>query len=112
MKSAILFTTWVFFTVNLIVGVTFSFYGGYNLLISSGVIITGCVLLMLTADMRLNDGFKVSLLITYSLLTFAEYILAIFGPNRFCNNWCFAVICLLLALEVVLLQISDKISEN
>ncbi len=113
MKKAILITSAILLALNLIFGLVLSSYDWFNVAVSSGIIILTVSLCLLADRAVIKDGFKVSLLILFSIIGLIQYILAVFMPLAFTDNWIFIAIIVLFGIEAIMLTgasiVSDKI---
>ena len=113
MKKAILITSAILLALNLIFGLVLSSYDWFNVAVSSGIIILTVSLCLLADRAVIKDGFNVSLLILFSIIGLIQYILAVFMPSAFTDNWIFIAIIVLFGIEAIMLTgasiVSDKI---
>lgn len=113
MKKAILITSAILLALNLIFGLVLSSYDWFSVAVSSGIIILTVSLCLLADRAVIKDGFKVSLLILFSIIGLIQYILAVFMPSAFTDNWIFIAIIVLFGIEAIMLTgasiVSDKI---
>lgn len=98
--------------MNLLFWIILSFYGGYNYLISSSVIVITGAMLYILDSISLKDAFKVSLSIMYALAGLLEFVLSLIAPNRFVDNWWLIIIIFLMAIEVILLIVTNRVSNK
>lgn len=112
MKRIIILSSAVLLIANLLLGIILSFYGGCNLALSSIVIVATCVLLCLTDTICLKDGFKIPLMLLFAIAGTLEFILSLIAPNRFSDNWWLILVIALIAVEVILLIITNTISNK
>lgn len=110
MKRVIILTSIVLLVANLLCGALLSAYSGFNLAVSSAVIIATALLLYLTATIRLKDGFRVSLLLLFAAAGVVEYILSLLAPPCLTDNWWLILAICLLAAEALLLIITHTVS--
>lgn len=112
MKKIIILSSAVLLIANLLFGAILSFYGGCNVAFSSIVIVATGALLYLTDTMRLKDGFKVPLMMLFSIAGMVEFIFSLLAPDRFTDNWWLILVIGLIAVEAILLVISNILSAN
>ena len=94
----------IYAILNLLIGLIISSYEGFNLAITTAIIIITTVLLMIVnGGWGLKDGYKVSLDFIIPTIGIIQYFFALFMPNGWRDNWCLIVILMLLALETILL---------
>lgn len=112
MKRIIVLSSLVLLIMNLLCGLILSFYGGFSVAVSSIVIVVTALLLFLTDTLNLKDGFKIPLMLIFILAGFLEFILSLIAPNRIADNWWLIVVFCLLALEAILLIITNTVSNK
>ena len=112
MKRIIILSSIVLFVANLLFGLILSFYGGYNVAMSSLVIVGTGALLYLINTIYMKDGYKVSLIILFAMAGGLEFILSLVAPNRFTDNWWLIIIILLMAFEAIMLIVTNTISHK
>ena len=97
---------------NILFGAMLSFYNSYNVIFSSVAIIATGILLYLTDIIHLKDGYKVSLMVLFAIVGVMEFILSLIAPNRMIDNWWFVIVVILIALEVILLIITNTVTNK
>lgn len=112
MKRIILLSTGVLLIANLLLGAILSAYGVFNMLISSAVIAATGLLLYYTCIANLKDGYKVSLMLLFSVGGLIEFVLSLVAPNRLTDNWWLIVVIGFLAAEIILLIITHTVSNK
>lgn len=112
MKRIILLSSSILFIVNLLFGVILSSYDIFNIVVSSTVIVATGVLLYVADSIHLKDGFKVSLMLLFAMVGVIEFILSLIAPNHFTDNWWLILASGLMAAEIILLIITNTISNK
>lgn len=112
MKKLIILSSTVLLIANLLFGAILSFYGGCNVALSSIVIAATGALLYLTDTIRLKDGFKVSLMVLFSIAGAVEFVFSLLAPDRFTDNWWLILVIGLITVEAILLIISNILSAS
>lgn len=112
MKKAILITSAILLTFNIIFGLILSSYDWFNVAVSSGIIILTVFLCLLADRATIKDGFKVSLLVLFFIIGLIQYILAVFMPSAFTDNWIFIAIIVLFGIEAILLTCANIVSKK
>lgn len=112
MKNIIILSCLVLLVVNLLFGAILSFYGGFNVVLSSMVIVATGILLYLTDTIHLKDGYKISLMLLFTIAGALELILSLFAPNQVVDNWWLILVIGLLAVEVIILIITNTVSNT
>lgn len=112
MKKIIILSSVVLLVANLLFGAILSFYGGCNVALSSAVIVVTGILLFLTDTINLKDGYKVSLMLLFAIAGVLEFVLSLIAPNRITDNWWLILVIALIAIEVIMLIITNTISNK
>jgi hypothetical protein len=113
MKQSIILIGSILVIVNLLLGLIISAYGCVNLVASTVILVlTAVVLLLVNGRMSLKDGYVVSLNILIPIIGLIQYIIAVFMPNRFSNNWGMIALLVLIAIEAILLVATNSISKK
>ena len=112
MKKTILILGAILFVANILIGTIVSWIEGFNIVASSIVIIQTVILSYLTTAIVLKEGFKVSFLCLFTVIGVLIYLMSLFAPAKFENNWWLIAVILFMALEAVMLVIANKISKT
>lgn len=112
MKRIIILSSTVLLVANLLFGLILSFYGGYNVAMSSFVIVGTGVLLYLIHTINLKEAYRVSLTLLFAIAGCLEFLLSLISPNRFTDNWWLIVVILLMAFEAIMLILTNTISNK
>ena len=112
MTKVIILSCIVLLVVNLLLGAILSFYGGCSVALSSAVIVATGILLYLTDIINLKDGYKVSLLLLFTIIGALEFILSLIAPNHITDNWWLVLGIAMIAVEVIMLIIANTISNR
>lgn len=111
MKQSIILIGSILVIVNLLLGLIISAYGCINLAASTVILVlTAVVLLLVNGRMSLKDGYVVSLNILIPIIGLIQYLIAIFMPSRFSNNWGLITLLVLITIEAILLVATNSIS--
>ena len=112
MKNITLITGIIILTSNLLFGSILSSYPTFNMWLNCGVIAVTTVLLYLIGQITLKDGFKISLTFLFGFLGFIEFILGLFTPQRYTDNWYLITIILILVFEAIILTLTHITSKS
>lgn len=112
MKKVIILSCMVLLIANLLFGAILSFYGEFNVAISSVVIVVTGLLLYLTDIIRLKNGYKISLMLIFAVGGLLEFVLSLIAPNRLTDNWWLILVIGLMAAEAILLIITNTVSNK
>lgn len=112
MKKIIILSCAILLVANLLFGAILSFYGWCNVALSSAVIAITGLLLYLTDIIHLKDAFKVSLMVLFLIAGAIEFMLSLIASNRFADNWWLILVIFLMAVEVIVLIITNAISKK
>lgn len=111
MKRSIFLIGSILVIVNLLLGLIISAYGCVNLIASTVILVLTAVFLLLVNErMSLKDGYVVSLNILIPIIGLIQYLIAVFMPSRFSNNWGLITLLVLIAIEAILLVATNSIS--
>lgn len=111
MKRSIFLIGSILVIVNLLLGLIISAYGCINLIASTVILVlTAVVLLLVNGRMSLKDGYVVSLNILIPIIGLIQYLIAVFMPSRFSNNWGLITLLVLTAIEAILLVAANSIT--
>ena len=112
MKRIILLSSCILLIMNLLFRAILSSYNVFNIIVSSIVIMATGVLLYVADSIHQKDGFKVSLMLLFSMGGVIEFILSLIAPNHFTDNWWLILAIGLMAAEIILLIITNSISNK
>lgn len=111
MKRSIFCIGSILVIVNLLLGLIISAYGCVNLVASTVILVlTAVVLLLINGRMSLKDGYVVSLNILIPIIGLIQYLIAIFMPSRFSDNWGLIMLLALTVIEAIILIAANRIS--
>lgn len=111
MKRSIFLIGSILVIVNLLLGLIISAYGCVNLVASTVILVlTAVILLLANGRMNLKDGYVVSLNILIPIIGLIQYLIAIFMPSRFSDNWELITLLVLLVIEAIILVAANSIS--
>lgn len=111
MKRSIFLIGSILVIVNLLLGLIISAYGCVNLVASTVILVlTAVVLLLINGRMSLKDGYVVSLNILIPIIGLIQYLIAIFMPSRFSDNWGLIMLLALTVIEAIILIAANRIS--
>ena len=111
MKKSIILAGVVLVLVNLLMGLIIPAYGCINLVTSTVILVlTAVVLILINGRMSLKDGYVGSLNILIPIIGLIQYLIAIFMPSRFSDNWGLITLLVLIAIEAIILVAANSIS--
>ena len=111
MKQSIILIGSILVIVNLLLGLIISAYGCINLVTSTVILVlTAVVLILITGRMSLKDDYVGSLNILIPIIGLIQYLIAIFMPSRFSDNWGLITLLVLIAIEAIILVVANSIS--
>ena len=111
MKQSIILIGSILVIVNLLLGLIISAYGCINLVTSTVILVlTAVVLILINGRMSLKDDYVGSLNILIPIIGLIQYLIAIFMPSRFSDNWGLITLLVLIAIEVIILVAANSIS--
>ncbi|MDR1201821.1 MAG: hypothetical protein LBL58_09375 [Tannerellaceae bacterium] len=112
MKNIILIIGIILFVTNLLFGSILSIYLTFNIWLNCGVIAVTTTLLYTLTCITLKDGFRISLSILLGIMGFIEFVLGLFAPQRYIDNWYLIAIILIVVFEAIILTITHIISKK
>lgn len=98
--------------VNVLFGAILSCYGGFNVAVSSVVIVITAATLWAINHMTLKDAFKVSLTLLFALAGAIEFLVSLFMPSRFTDNWGLIAVILFLLAQGLMLLVCNVVSNK
>ena len=110
MKKIIILSSIILLVANFLFGAILSFYGAFNMVLSSMVIIVTGILLYLTYTIHLKDGYKISLMLLFTIVGVLEFFLSLIAPNRITDNWWMILVVGLLSVQIILLIVTNVVS--
>lgn len=108
--SPILFI--IFLVINVIAGLILSCYPLFNVVLNSVVICVAALLSQCVNKKSLAPAFSTSLAFVISTITFIEFLIGLFAPSQFQDNWGIIAILCLFAFEGFLIYAVIKRSEK
>ena len=112
MKNITLIVGIVLLVANLLFGSILSSYPNFNAGLNCGVIAATTALLYILKIIRLKDGYYISLYMLFGLLGFISFLLGLFAPQQYADNWYLIAIILIVAFEAIVLTIAHIISKQ
>lgn len=97
---------------NLAFGLVLKSYDVFNLILSSVVIVVTTVLMLLVSYIKMKDGFRIPLYFINAFCGIVEYVIAVIAKHDIGNNWYFAILIIVAALQVILLMSSNAVSKR
>ena len=107
-----LITGIILLVANVLFGSILSAYPTFNMGLNCGVIVATTVLLYVLKFIRLKDGYYISLYMLFGILGFIEFILGLFSPQQYTDNWYLIAIILIVAFEAIILTIISITSKS
>lgn len=112
MNKILIYISLAILVANILFGAILSCFDTFNVVLSSCVIAITALLLYLISVITMKDAFKVSLSLIFSLIGFIEYLLAVFAPSHFKDNWCLIIVIFLAVLQTALLITTNVVSNK
>ena len=110
MKSYVLTIGIAFLILNILIGLICSSLSWVNISASSVAILLNTALAYYVSSDNVKTPFKISLMFIIPIITIIEYLIALFMPNKFENNYALIIILILLFLESVIYLTIKKVS--
>ena len=112
MKIITLIIGIILLVVNLLFGAIVSSYPSFNMWLNCGVIVETTALLYLLRAITLKDSFYISLYMLFGILGFIAFILGLYAPQKFADNWFLITIILIMAFEAIVLSVTHIVSKK
>lgn len=112
MKKTILFSTIAVLVVNILAGLLLSGYHTFNIVATSVVVVLTAALMFITECITMKDAFRVSLPFTFAILGVIMFLLMLFSKHQLQDNWRIIVSLVILLIEVVILFVTNIISQH
>ena len=112
MKQVIIIVSLIFLIVNILLGFIIEPFKVFNVALSSSVIVVTAIFLLLVGYMRIKDGFKLSLYLISGMLGVLDYIISLFAKQELSNNWCYIILIVSFAAQVVFLTSAHVTSKK
>ena len=112
MKRLTLITGSIFLAANALFGLILTAYPTFNCGLNCVVIAATTALLYAMRCIRLRDGFFIPLSMLFAFFGFVEFVLGLFSPDKFQDNWYLIVVILLLVFEGVVLALTNLVSSR
>lgn len=110
MKKIIIISSVILLVANILVGTILTCYSGFNVAISSTVVLLTAAMLYVVNNITLKDAFKVSLSIFFTLGGIIEFVISLFMPPHFSDNWGVIAIITLLVVQGLILLLANTVS--
>ena len=112
MKNITLIIGIILLIANLLFGNILSIYPAFNMGLNCGVIIATTALLYTIGQITLKDGFKISLTFLFGFLGCITFVLGLFTPQRYTDNWYLIAIILIVTFEAIVLTTAYIVSKK
>ena len=112
MKNTVLITGIILLLANLLFGSILSIYPIFNMLLNCGVIAATTALIYLLRIIEMKDAFCISLSSLFVLFGIIAFILGLFAPQQYADNWYLLAIILIVVFEAIMLTITHIISKT
>lgn len=110
MKSYVLTIGIAFLILNILIGLICSSLSWVNISASSVAILLNTTLAYFVSGDNVKTPFKISLMFIIPIISIIEYLIALFMPNKFENNYALIIIMILLFLESIIYLTIKKVS--
>lgn len=111
MKRIILLIGGLCLIVNVLCGCVLSAYSTFNCAVTSGVILLNMMMLYLVSTIELKDAFRISLSCLFPIMAIIEFLMGLFSPERFEDNWFIIFIAIALLTEGIIIIVTKSISK-
>lgn len=97
---------------NILLGAIITSYSVFNVCVTSIIIAVTTALLIGITSSELKDAFKISLNFLFAFFGLIEFVLGIFAPEQYKNNWYLIAIICLIIIESTIYTISNIASKK
>ena len=101
MKKTVIYLYATLMVLTLIAFIILTFFKGFNLLMCELALGTSLLFALNIVKSKLDDVFKISLLIGGTLVTLINYVLSLFIPEHFDNNILLFIFLLLITIQLI-----------
>ena len=112
MKNITLITGFILLATCLLFGLILSIYPTFNMLLNCVVIVANTALVYAIAQIGLKDAFKISLSFLFVTLALIEFVLGLFSPQKFEDNFFLLAIILIVAFKAIVLGTTYIVSKK
>jgi hypothetical protein len=112
MKQTIITLGIIFLLANLAFGLALESFKGFNLLMSSGVILFTSGILLATEIITMKDAFKISLHLINCICGIIEYIIALVAKQDIQDNWYYIALIIIIAFQQILITATNVTSKK
>lgn len=110
MKRLTLILGSIFLVANFLFGLILTAYAQFNMWLNCGVVLTNTILLYALQFIKLRDAYYISLSLLVIFFGLVEFVLGLFAPNDFENNWYLIVLIILIVIEAIQLILAHYVS--
>lgn len=112
MKRLIILTTIILLVVNGLFGLIISAYQSTNVYLNSVVILLGGIVLWAVTSTQLKDAYKISLTSLFVIVGIIEFVLGLFAPTEWSNNWFVILLIAVLAVENIIILLTNFVTNK
>jgi hypothetical protein len=112
MKQIILTLGIIFLFANIAFGFVLASFDTFNVIFSSGAIVTTTIIHLLVNYIKIKDAFKVSLYLINAVCGLIEYIIGLVIERDMPNNWYYVALITILTFQLVLLTATNITSKK
>ena len=111
MKNLTLIIGGIILLLNVAIGLIFSAYKPFNIVLNSAVIIVNTLILYSLSIIQIKDGFRIALPFLFLVAATIEFLLGFFVPETLENSITLTMLILLLTGQVILYAIAYFVSK-
>lgn len=112
MKQIIITLGIIFLLANIAFGLVLESFEGFNLLMSSGVILFTSGILLATEFIKMKVAFKISLHLINCICGIIEYIIALVAKQDIQDNWYYIALIIIIAFQLILITATNVTSKK
>lgn len=103
MKNLLLIAGFILIVLNTLIGLIISKYSPFNYLMVDLSLLISTALIYLFSNSNISDGYKISLIVLFSITGLAKVICSIVSPNHLQDNFLIVVVLGIISFEALCL---------
>ena len=112
MKRLTLIIGVILLIINIAIGLIISAYSSFNMVVNCGIIAIVTGMIYALSIVHLRDAYRISLALLFAFLGIVEIVLGCLMPQQVQDNWYLLIEIILLSFEVLMILITNFMSNN
>ncbi len=113
MKRLTLIIGVILLIINIAIGLIVSAYSSFNMVVNCGIIAIVTGMIYALSIVHLRDAYRISLALLFAFLGIVEIVLGyLMPPQQVQDNWYLLIEIILLSFEVLMILITNFMSNN